>query len=118
MSQFVTIGKTRVNTEYISKVEELDDGTVRVFVDSEPARIVSGDDAKALLEAITPGRIVGEPLRLGGMGAAGLPDSAFAKPRTDDAPSEPTPDPSPGSKGRAVPKAPAPPAAPEAPKAE
>lgn len=118
MSQFVMIGKTRVNTEYISKVEELDDGTVRVFVDSEPARIVSGDDAKALLEAITPGRIVGEPLRLGGMGAAGLPESAFARPKADDAPSEATQEPSPASKGRAVPKAPSPPAVPEPPKAE
>ena len=124
---FVMLGKTRVNTDYISKVEDLDDGTVKVYVDGEPPRTVTGDDAKALLAAITPVSIgaVAEPLVTGGLGGAGLPASAFARqpetPTTDDAPSSEAPTDGPAStKPRPTPKTPAVPApvVPAAPKAE
>lgn len=124
---FVMLGKTRVNTEYISKVEELDDGSVKVYVDGEQPRTVSGGDAQALLTAITPVSIAGyaAPLVTGGLGGSGLPASAFVRPpeapTTEDPPSAEVATDAPAStKPRPAPRSPAVPApvVPAAPKSE
>lgn len=120
MARFVDAGSRIVNLEFVSSAVPEPNGNVTLHLDNQSPIVVTGDQAKEVLEAMRltmPKALVGfaEPLIGGGLGGQGLPAAAFTK-LPDPAPVVPPVDPVAPAESVTVPPADAEPASEPAPK--